>query len=421
MKWQHYQWYPDFPTKQLRATQPPLPDVEGIFRAVEEKGDEALYELTQRYDGVKLSALRVSEAEIHAAQVPPALAEAIHAAYENIWNFHFRQLPQEIVVETQRGVLCGLRYVPIARVGLYVPGGTAPLISSVLMLGIPAKIAGVPQIVLATPPSSNGKIHEALLYAARICGISEVYAVGGAQAIAALTIGTQSIPAVDKIAGPGNRFVQAAKLEAARRGVAIDMPAGPSEVIVLADSTAHPEWIAADLIAQAEHGSDSLVGLITTDAELIPAVEMAIKDLLSHNPRRAYAEETLNHSWSLTVPDILTGIQIVNAVAPEHLILACEKPECYLSHLRQVGSVFLGHLTPESAGDYASGTNHVLPTGGMARSFGSLTVLSFMRSFTYQQLNPEGVKALTPAVLHLAEAEGLLGHAESMRLRYAAI
>ncbi|MEN3040343.1 MAG: histidinol dehydrogenase [Bacteroidia bacterium] len=421
MKWRHYRWAPGFPAEELRAAQPPLPSVEAIFQLVEEKGDAALYELTQQYDGVQLSTLRIPEEEIQKAQVPPALAEAIQTAYENIWSFHLRQRPQEIVVETQKGVLCGLRYVPLQRVGLYIPGGTAPLISTVLMLSIPAKVAGVPQIALATPPTSNGRVPEALLYAAKVCEVSEVYCVGGAQAIAAFAIGTPSIPSVHKIAGPGNRFVQAAKLEAARRGVAIDMPAGPSEVIVLADDSASPEWVAADLLAQAEHGSDSLVGLITTHEPLVPAVEAAIASQLSRNPRRPFIEDTLSRSWTLTVPDLLTGIEVINAIAPEHLILACEQAETYLSYLYHVGSVFLGHLTPESAGDYASGTNHVLPTGGMARSFGSLTVLSFMRSFTYQQLTPEGIKILTPAVLRLAEAEGLPAHAEAMRLRYAAI
>lgn len=419
--WQVLRWVPDFPVQALRAAQPPLPSVEHIFEAVQTKGDAALQELTARYDGVKLTDFRLSGDEIEAATISSELAEAIQRAYENIWAFHLRQLPGELVVETQPGVLCGLRYVPLERVGLYVPGGTAPLISTVLMLGIPAQLAGVPQIALATPPDREGRIHPAILYAARLCGITEIYRLGGAQAIAAFALGTERIPSVDKIAGPGNRFVQAAKLEAARRGIAIDMPAGPSEVVVIADNHTPADWIAADLLAQAEHGTDSLVLFITPIEPLIPAVESAMQRLLQYNPRRTFIEETLAHSRALIVPNLETAVAVGDALAPEHLILAVEQPERFLPMLKRSGSVFLGAHTPESAGDYASGTNHVLPTGGTARSYGSLTVLSFMRSFTYQQLTSEGVRALTPTVLALAEAEGLPAHAEAMRLRHAAI
>ncbi|MCX8112981.1 MAG: histidinol dehydrogenase [Bacteroidia bacterium] len=405
----------------LRADQPSLPDVAEFFKVVKEQGDRALYEMTARYDGIHLSALRVPPEAIEAATVAEPLAEAIHAAYENLRAFHLRQLPAEVVVETQPGVLCGLRYAPLRRVGLYVPGGTAPLISTALMLGVPAQIAGVSEVVLATPPSPSGKVHPGILYAARLCGIREVYQIGGAQAIAAFAVGTETIAPVDKIAGPGNRYVQAAKLEAARRGIAIDMPAGPSEVVVVADETAPPAWIAADLLAQAEHGPDSLVGLLSPSSALLSAVENALSHLLSRIPRRAQAEATLSHSWAVEVPDLETAIRIADEVAPEHLILACTEPERFLSMLRRVGSVFLGIMTPESAGDYTSGTNHVLPTGGTARSYGSLTVLSFMRSFTYQRLTADGVRRLTPAVLTLAEAEGLSAHAEAMLLRYAAL
>lgn len=421
MNWRILTWTPDLSTRLLRAAQPPLPSVEHIFQAVQERGDTALRELTSRYDGVELSAFRLPEDEIERATVAPALAEAIHAAYENIRSFHLRQLPTEVVVETRPGVLCGLRYVPLERVGLYVPGGTAPLISTVLMLGIPAQLAGVPRLALATPPDREGGIHPAILYAARLCGITEIYRLGGAQAIAALALGTESIPSVAKIAGPGNRYVQAAKLEAARRGIAIDMPAGPSEVVVVADDSTPPEWIAADLLAQAEHGADSMVVFITPVESLVPAVEAAMQRLLHGNPRRPLIEETLSHSRAVIVPDLETGITIADSLAPEHLILAVEGAERFLPLVKKSGSVFLGALTPESAGDYASGTNHVLPTGGAARSYGSLTVLSFMRSFTYQKLSSLGIQHLTPVVLTLAEAEGLPAHAEAMRLRYAAI
>ncbi|MCS7153138.1 MAG: histidinol dehydrogenase [Bacteroidia bacterium] len=421
MKWCVYRWEPGFSPQVLRAAQPPLPSVEAIFEAVEKRGDAALFELTQQYDGVALERLRIPTSEIERAEVPAPLVEAIHTAYQNLRTFHLRQLPEEVVVETQPGVLCGLRYVPLRRVGLYVPGGTAPLVSTVLMLGVAAQVAGVPEIALATPPAQDGRVPEAILYAARLCGIYEIYSVGGAQAIAAFALGTESIPAVDKIAGPGNRFVQAAKLEAARRGVGIDMPAGPSEVVVVCDETAPPAWMAADLLAQAEHGPDSLVGLITPIEDLIYAIQTEMEKQLSSNPRRSFIEESLEHSWALLVPDVETGVKVADAIAPEHLILACGQPERFLSQLYRAGSVFLGPLTPESAGDYASGTNHVLPTGGMARSYGSLTALSFMRSFTYQRLTPEGVRHLTPTVLELAKFEGLPAHAEAMRFRYEAL
>lgn len=417
MRWQVYKWAPGFSAALLRRAQPSLPDVSEVFSLVERQGDEALYALTEKWDGVQLGSLQVPVEEIRHAQVEASLARAMEQAYANLYAFHLRQKPKEIVVETQPGVLCGLRYVPLERVGLYVPGGTAPLFSTVLMLGIPAQIAGVSLVVLMTPPGPGGKVHPAILYAARLCGIETIYTVGGAQAIAALAVGTPSIPRVDKIFGPGNRYVQAAKLEAARRGIAIDMPAGPSEVVVIADETAPPRWVAADLLAQAEHGPDSLVGLLYTPTYPREAVEEAMHALLQDHPRRSFIEATLAHSWAVEVPDLPTALAVANEVAPEHLILACAEPEQWLAYVRRAGSVFLGIHTPESAGDYASGTNHVLPTGGTARSYGSLTVLSFLRSFTYQQLRPEGVRMLGPVVEALAEAEGLPSHAEAIRLR----
>lgn len=421
MNWNEYTWQPGFSVERLRQQQPPLPDVSPIFAAVKARGDAALRELTAKWDGVETKQLRVPPETIAQASVPSELAAAIETAYHNLYRFHAAQRPQEVVLETLPGILCGLRYVPLARVGLYVPGGTAPLFSTVLMLGIAAQLAGVPSVALASPPQPNGEIHPAILYAAHRCGITEIYQVGGAQAIAAFAYGTESIAPVHKIAGPGNRYVQAAKLEAARLGIAIDMPAGPSEVVVVADATARPDWVAADLLAQAEHGPDSLVGLITPYPKLIPQVSEAITSQVAHHPRRSAIESTLTHSWALHVPDMETAIAVADAVAPEHLILACESPQKWLNHLRKVGSVFLGHLTPESAGDYASGTNHVLPTGGTARSYGSLTVLSFMRSFTYQQLSPEGLRQLTSTVVTLAEAEGLPTHAYAMQVRHASL
>lgn len=418
MKWQVFHWAPDFPVEKLRAAQPPLPDVQAVFEAVAREGDGALYRLTEEWDGVRLSHLRLPPEAIEAATVPSPLAEAIQKAYEHLLRFHRRQVPEEVVIETAPGILCGLRHVPIERVGLYVPGGTAPLFSTVLMLGVAAQVAGVPSVALATPPNQEGKVSAAILYAARLCGISEIYTVGGAQAIAAFALGTETILPVAKIAGPGNRFVQAAKLEAARRGVAIDMPAGPSEVVVVADAEASPEWVAADLLAQAEHGPDSLIGLITPSSRLLSAVEAALTHQLKAHPRFQYIAETLQRSWALLTPSLEIAVEIADKIAPEHLILACEEAGRFLPTLRRCGSVFLGYWSPESAGDYASGTNHVLPTGGTARSYGSLTVQTFLRSFTYQKLSPEGVKYLSPTVITMAEAEGLPSHAEAMRLRY---
>jgi len=421
MNWRRYTWSPGFAYAQLRAQQPPLPNVRPVFDRVEREGDEALYAFTREWDGVELPSLQVPPEAIAKASVEPTLAQAIEQAYQNLYVFHLAQRPSEIVCETQPGVVCGLRYVPYERVGLYVPGGTAPLFSTVLMLGVPAQVARVPSVALATPPGPEGEVHPAILYAARLCGIYEVYRVGGAQAIAAFGLGTPTIPPVCKVYGPGNRYVQAAKLELVRRGLAIDMPAGPSEVVVIADSTAPPRWIAADLLAQAEHGPDSLVGLITPEEALIACVEEEITTLLRSHPRRAFIEATLGHSWALRVPNLETALEAVNAIAPEHLILACEAPFSWLDQVRTAGSVFLGSWTPESAGDYASGTNHVLPTGGAARSYGSLTVMSFLRTLTYQQLAQEGVRSIAPTVMTMAQAEGLPAHAYAMELRYAAL
>lgn len=422
MLWRIYKWGPDFSAKAFRRDMPPLPEVGSIFEEVAAKGDAALIRLSAAWDGVDLSeGLRVAVPPKEKIPLPKSLSAAIKSAYQHLFRFHTVQWPHGFECETAPGVRCGIRYVPLERVGLYVPGGTAPLFSTVLMLGVPARVVGVPQPILMTPPQRDGSIHPAVLYAAALCGITEVYRVGGAQAIAAMALGTESIAPVDKIFGPGNRYVQAAKLEAARRGIPIDMPAGPSEVVVLADETTPPSWIAWDLLAQAEHGPDSLVGLITPSESIIDKVSQEIQHKLLSHPRRHFIESTLQHSWALLVPDLDTGIEVANAVAPEHLILAVRTPGFFLERVRNAGSVFLGRLTPESAGDYASGTNHVLPTGGFARSYGSLTVQAFLRSFTYQELLPEGVRYLTPIVTAMAQAEGLLAHAEAMRVRYAAL
>jgi len=420
--WRVLSYEPGLSGAVLRVEQPPLPDVGFIFEAIKAEGDAALRRFTAEWDAVEIRGdFQVAVPPPAEISLPSELKAAIERAYWNIHAFHRHQRPQPYEVETRPGVRCGVRYVPLQKVGLYVPGGSAPLFSTVLMLGVPAQIAEVPEISLCTPPQRDGTVHPAILYAAALCGIQHIWRCGGAQAIAAMALGTESLPRVDKIFGPGNRYVEAAKLEAARRGVAIDMPAGPSEVVVIADASAPAIWVAWDLLAQAEHGPDSLVGLITTSPPLIEAVQAHLQEALATHPRAPYIKETLRHSWALRVPSLETALALANEIAPEHLILALSDAEKWLPAVKTAGSVFLGPWTPESAGDYASGTNHVLPTRGFARSYGSLTVGAFMRSLTYQVLSAEGVRGLASTVITMAEAEGLPAHAKAMALRYEAL
>ncbi len=420
--WRVLSYEPSLSGAVLRVQQPPLPDVGFIFEAIQAEGDAALRRFTAMWDAVEIVGdFRVAVPPPAEISLPSELKAAIERAYWNIYAFHRHQKPQPYEVETMPGVRCGVRYVPLQRVGLYVPGGAAPLFSTVLMLGVPAQIAQVPEVYLCTPPGRDGLVHPAILYAAALCGIRHIWRCGGAQAIAAMALGTESLPRVDKIFGPGNRYVEAAKLEAARRGVAIDMPAGPSEVVVIADASAHALWVAWDLLAQAEHGPDSLVGLITISPLLIEAVQAHLEEALAIHPRAPYIQETLRHSWALSVPSLEAAFALANEIAPEHLILALSDAEKWLPAVKTAGSVFLGPWTPESAGDYASGTNHVLPTRGFARSYASLTVGAFMRSMTYQVLSAEGVRGLAPTVITMAEAEGLPAHAKAMALRYEAL
>jgi histidinol dehydrogenase len=420
--WRVFAYEPGFSGATLRAQQPPLPEVGFIFEAIKAEGDAALRRFTAEWDGVEIEGdFRVAVPPPAEIPLPSAHKAAIERAYRNIHAFHQHQKPRPYEVETMPGVRCGVRYVPLERVGLYVPGGSAPLFSTVLMLGVPAAIAEVPEVYLCTPPARDGSVHPAILYAAALCGVRHIWRCGGAQAIAAMALGTESLPRMDKIFGPGNRYVEAAKLEAARRGVAIDMPAGPSEVVVIADASARPLWVAWDLLAQAEHGPDSLVGLITTSPPLIEAVQTHLREALAAHPRASYIAETLRHSWALTVPSLETALALANEIAPEHLILALSDAEKWLPAVKTAGSVFLGHWTPESAGDYASGTNHVLPTRGFARSYASLTVGAFLRSLTYQSLSEDGVRGLASTVITMAEAEGLPAHAKAMTLRYEAL
>ncbi len=392
-----------------------------VFAAVQRDGDQALLSYTEKFDGVTLDKLEASQSQLKAwaKQVPDELKEAIDTAYANIRAFHEAQAAglQTVEVETMPGVRCWRESRPVEKVGLYIPGGSAPLLSTVLMLGIPAQLAGCGEVVLCTPPQADGSIAPAICYAAQITGIKKVFRVGGAQAIAALACGTPSIRKVDKIFGPGNQYVTAAKLYAGRFGAAIDMPAGPSEVMVVADSSARPDFAAADLLSQAEHGPDSQVVLVCTDAGIAKAVEAELQRQLELLPRKEIARQALAASFSVVLKDTGEALKFANAYAAEHLILSINKPEEAAKSVQNAGSVFLGNNTPESAGDYASGTNHTLPTNGWTRSYSGLSLESFCKNITFQSITEAGAKALAPAVMAMAEAEGLDAHKRAMEIR----
>ncbi|MCS7018662.1 MAG: histidinol dehydrogenase [Cytophagales bacterium] len=393
--------------------------VKPIVKQVKKSGDAALIKFTKKFDGIKIEQLEVSVAEFAEADslVSDELKQAIRTAYQNIYAFHVRQHEHFQPVETMPGVLCWRRSVPIQNVGLYIPGGTAPLFSTVLMLATPACIAGCKNIVMVTPPGRDGKINPAILFAAQLAGVHKVYKVGGAHAIAALAFGTETIPKVDKIFGPGNQFVTAAKQLVAKRGTAIDMPAGPSEVAVFADHTANPAFVAADLLSQAEHGIDSHVLLVTTHEPLVNAVVDEIREQLALLPRRALAAASLTHSKCVVVANEQEAIDLLNEYAAEHLILAVANPEAVADKIVNAGSVFLGHYTPEAAGDYASGTNHTLPTNGYARALAGVSVDSFVKKITYQQITQEGLRHIGPVVEIMAEAEQLHAHRQAVSIR----
>lgn len=392
-----------------------------IIANVRSRGDRALIELTEEIDGVQLQSLQVTTAEFDAAESELSAEQkaAIAAARANIERFHEAQLTAPTVVETAPGVLCERVTRPIASVGLYVPAGSAPLPSTALMLAVPAAIAGCATRVLCSPPQSDGRANAAVLYVARLCGIESVYKIGGAQAIAAMAYGTESVPKVDKLFGPGNTWVTAAKTQAAQdpSGAAKDMPAGPSEVLVIADEGADPEFVAADLLSQAEHGTDSQSVLISTSADLVAATLEAVSAQQARLSRREIVAESLLHSFALLVDDVETAIEVSNRYAPEHLILQITDPRAHLAQISAAGSVFLGPWTPESVGDYCSGTNHVLPTYGFARSYSSLGVGDFLRSMTVQELTTAGIEAIGPTACALADMEGLDGHAQAVTLR----
>lgn len=397
--------------------------VAAVLADVRRRGDQALLEYEERFDGVTLSSLRVSEAEMAEAEslVGEPLKEALAVAAANIRRFHEAQRMQPISVVTTGGVTCSQRAVPIQKVGLYVPGGTAPLFSTVLMLAIPAKIAGCRQIVLCTPPDRQGKIHPAILYAARMAGVTEIYKAGGSQAIAAMAYGTETVPRVYKIFGPGNRFVMEAKQQASVQNVAIDMPAGPSEVMIIADGEANPTFVAADFLSQAEHGADSQSILLTTDRTLAEKVADETERLLAALPRRDLIRRSLSHSRIIVLANEDEMMDFANEYAPEHLIINHKEADRLAERVENAGSVFLGAYACESAGDYASGTNHTLPTSGYAHAYSGVNLDSFMKKITFQTLSEEGIANLGPVIETLAENEELLAHKLAATVRINAI
>lgn len=394
--------------------------VKKILQQVKDKGDRAIKKYTAEFDGVKLKNAVVSEKEIRMAikLVSPELKTAIETAAKNIRKFHLPQLKTEEPVETMPGIRCYRKSVGIEKVGLYIPGGTAPLFSTIMMLGIPAAIAGCKEIVLCSPPNKEGNLHPAILFAAKTVGIHKIFKVGGVQAIAAMAYGTESIPKVYKIFGPGNQYVTAAKQMVQQEGLAIDMPAGPSEVCVLADIQGEPSFIAADLLAQAEHGVDSQVMLVSTSESLIHAVLKQVDVLVANLPRKNIVLKALENSKAIIFDTMDIAIDFVNLYAPEHLIIASKSPADAADKIVNAGSVFLGNYTPESVGDYASGTNHTLPTNGFARAYSGVSVDSFVKKITFQELTPEGLRLLAPTVTQMARAEGLEAHALAVDVRF---
>jgi len=393
--------------------------VQNIINEVKEEGDKALKRLTENFDGILLEKFQVSEEEITSAAnfISDKLKTAIQQAKNNIGKFHSAQIEEVKVITTMDGVECWRKNVGIEKVGLYIPGGTAPLFSTVLMLGVPAILAKCKEIILCTPCNTQGKIHPTILYTANLLGITKIFRIGGAHAIAAMAYGTETIPPVYKIFGPGNKYVTTAKQIVQMDGIAIDMPAGPSEVCVLADETADPGFIAADLLAQAEHGSDSQVILISTSASIIDECLIQIQDQIRALPRKEFASKALENSKAIIVNNIDEGIALANDYAAEHLIINCANAESVADQITNAGSVFIGPHSPESAGDYASGTNHTLPTNGFARSYSGVSVDSFLKKITFQKLSKDGLEKISDTVIEMAEAEGLKAHAEAIKIR----
>ena len=412
-QWQEILKRPVMNTENLFDT------VRSVIDRVKEEGDRAVLDYEEKFDKVVLASLAVSEEEQQEAEnlVSEDLKAAIRLAKQNIETFHAAQRFEGKKVQTQPGVTCWQKAVAIEKVGLYIPGGTAPLFSTVLMLAVPARIAGCKEIVLCTPPGRDGKVHPAVLFAAKVAGVNRIFKAGGIQAIAAMAYGTESVPKVYKIFGPGNQYVTAAKQHVSLRDVAIDMPAGPSEVEVLADETANPIFVAADLLSQAEHGVDSQAILITTSVELQQAVKVEVERQLALLPRKEIAEESLANSKLIVVDSMTEAIELTNAYAPEHLIIETEDYLSVAERIVNAGSVFLGSLTPESAGDYASGTNHTLPTNGYAKAYSGVSLDSFIRKITFQEIKPEGLNIIGPAIELMAANEQLDAHKNAVSVR----
>ncbi len=393
--------------------------VNSIFNEVADDGDVVLKKYTEKFDGVSVDNLLVATEEIDEAKglVSKELKNAIALAKKNVEAFHAAQKTDKVEVETANGVLCWQEKRPIQKVGLYIPGGTAPLFSTILMLAIPANIAGCKEVILCSPPNKEGKIHPAILYVANLCGVTKIFKVGGIQAIAGMTFGTESIPQVYKIFGPGNQYVTVAKQIATKHGVAIDMPAGPSELLIVADDTANAAFVASDLLSQAEHGVDSQVILVSTSKELILLVEQEIVKQLNELSRKAIAEKAIANSKLIYVDDDKTAIDLINEYGPEHYIVCVANEEKYINNIENAGSVFIGNYTPESAGDYASGTNHTLPTNGYAKQYSGVNLDSFMKSMTFQKISETGIQEIGRAIELMAEAEGLQAHRNAVTLR----
>jgi len=404
---------PSIDSKQITKS------VVSILEEVKMDGDAALLRLAKKYDQVTLNNLRVPASQIKGAKdlLSDELKLAIQTAYKNIYNFHAAQRINEDIIETTNGVKCWRKSLAIEKVGLYIPGGTAPLFSTILMLGIPAKIAGCKEIILCTPPHVTNSVHPAILYTAEIVGIDKIYTIGGAQAIAAMGYGTETVPKVYKIFGPGNQYVTKAKEIIQQEGIAIDMPAGPSEVLIIADKSCHPKFVAADLLSQAEHGPDSQVILLSDDIAIVKSCIIELKKQLQKLDRKEIAEQALKNSKSIVFKSIDSCLEFSNSYAPEHLIIASNKADVYIPKIINAGSVFLGNYACESAGDYASGTNHTLPTNAYAKSYSGVSLDSFVKKITFQEINKIGIKNIGPTIEYMAEAEGLLGHKNAVSIR----
>ena len=393
--------------------------VERIFCEVQSEGDKTLLEYTAQFDGVDLQDLKVTSLEVNDAsvQVSEELKIAIQLAKLNIEQFHEAQKTKRVTVETIPGVQCWQEKRPIQKVGLYIPGGTAPLFSTILMLAVPATIAGCEEVVLCTPPNKKGKVNPTILYAAHLCGVTQIFKVGGIQAIAGMTFGTESIPKVYKIFGPGNQYVTVAKQIATKYGVAIDMPAGPSELLVVADETANPEFVASDLLSQAEHGVDSQVILVSTSQQFIDETANEVEKQLALLPRKEIAKQAISNSKLILVENDDVALDLINEYGPEHYIVCVQNEDFYIENTVNAGSVFIGNYTPESAGDYASGTNHTLPTNGYAKQYSGVNLDSFLKSMTFQKIDEKGIQAIGNTIELMAEAEGLQAHKNAVTLR----